>query len=198
MTQDRPQVLLLDVMDTLVYDPFAVELPAFFDMDIPSLLAVKHPTAWQEFERGHIDEATFYARFFTDGRVVDGEALRATMQAAYRWLDGVPALLAELKAVGVPMYALSNYPIWWQLIEDKLELSRYLDWSFVSCHTGHRKPEAAAYLHVASALDVPPTRCLFVDDRGSNCKAAVEVGMSAIKFTSADALRAALVAHGLL
>jgi HAD superfamily hydrolase (TIGR01509 family) len=195
---ERPSVLLLDVMDTLVYDPFAVELPAFFGMDIPSLLAVKHPTAWQDFERGWIDEETFYERFFTDGSRIDGPALRETMRAAYRWLDGVEPLLAELRAAGVPMYALSNYPSWWELIEERLGLSRYLDWRFVSCKTGARKPEPAAYTGAAAALGVEPARCLFVDDRGSNCKAAAEMGMGSIKFTGAAALRAALAARGLV
>jgi len=49
-------------------------------------------------------------------------------------------LLHELYAGGVPLHALSNYPRWYQLIEDRLELSRYLRWSFVSCLIGMRKP----------------------------------------------------------
>lgn len=43
-------------------------------------------------------------------------------------------LLARLAAAGVPMHAFSNYPAWWRLIEGKLGLSRYLEWTFVSCH----------------------------------------------------------------
>ena len=44
------------------------------------------------------------------------------------------ALLGRLAAAGVQVHAFSNYPAWWRLIEDKLRLSRYLDWTFVSCH----------------------------------------------------------------
>lgn len=194
----RVDAIFFDVMDTLVYDPFAVELPAFFDMDIPSLLAIKHPTAWVDFELGKIDEATFFATFFQDGRPVDGAALRETMRAAYRWLDGVEPLLIALRERGIPLYALSNYPTWWEMIEEKLGLGRYLDWRFVSCQAGVRKPAAQAYLGPLRALELDPARCIFVDDRGSNCKAASEVGIHAIKFEGADALRAALIARGAL
>lgn len=39
----RP-VLLLDVMDTLVTDPFFEHMPRFFNMSFKELLAAKHPT----------------------------------------------------------------------------------------------------------------------------------------------------------
>ena len=51
-------ILLLDVMDTLVYDPWR-ELPDFFGLSLSALLEAKHPTAWQDFERGELDEARF-------------------------------------------------------------------------------------------------------------------------------------------
>ena len=31
------------------------------------------------------------------------------------------------------------------MIEEKLELSRYIEWTAVSCHTGFRKPDLKAY-----------------------------------------------------
>ncbi|KAG2561785.1 hypothetical protein PVAP13_8KG097100 [Panicum virgatum] len=49
-------VLLFDVMDTLVRDPFYHHIPAFFQMSMKELLESKHPTAWSEFEKGLIDE----------------------------------------------------------------------------------------------------------------------------------------------
>lgn len=191
-------VLLLDVMGTLVHDPFYVEIPRFFGLSLSELIAVKHPSAWVEFETDAIDEATLLARFFADGRPVDGEGLRAAMREAYRFLPGVEPLLQELAARGMPMHALSNYPRWYALIEERLQLSRYLQWSFVSCHTGVRKPDPAAYVHAASALGVEPSACVFVDDREDNCAAARDQGMHAVRFSDAAALRRALVEHGVL
>ena len=50
------KVLLLDVMDTLVKDPFFEHMPRHFGMTFKELLAEKHPTAWLEFERGGAEE----------------------------------------------------------------------------------------------------------------------------------------------
>lgn len=189
-------ILLLDVMDTIVQDPFW-DMPAFFGCSFEEIWKDKDPTSWVEFEHDDIDEAAFVSRFWADGRALDHEAFIALFRDGYRWIDGMEALLADLKAAGVTMHALSNYPRWFQMIEAKLELSRYLQWTFVSCLTGVRKPDPEAYRGAARTLDVDPAQCLFVDDRGSNCKAAAEVGMGAIKFVGADDLRAQLRGRGI-
>jgi HAD superfamily hydrolase (TIGR01509 family) len=194
---NRP-VLLFDVMDTLVHEPFYVEVPAFFGMDLEELLEVKHPTAWAEFETGHIDEATLFSTFFEDGRKFDHQELKACMANAYRWMDGMQELLAELRDAGFSMHALSNYPEWYRLIEERLGLSRYIAWSFVSCDTGVRKPDPQAFLVAVRTLGVDPGDCIFVDDREGNCRAARSVGMDAILFRDAGTLRAELVARDLL
>ena len=197
----RRVILLLDVMDTLVYDPFHSEVPAFFGTDLPSLLAHKDPDAWPRFETGEWDEERFAANYFRERAPLDARELagfKATLSAAYRFLPGVEALLAELSAADVEMHALSNYPPWYRLIEERLRLSRFLRWSFVSCDTGVRKPDPEAYLGAARALSSEPQRCLFVDDRPRNVAAAQAVGMPAHRFRSAEALRAELVERGLL
>lgn len=53
--------------------------------------------------------------------------------SCYRYLDGVEPLLVRLKAAGYELHAMSNYPMWFRYIEERLELSRYLSWTFVSC-----------------------------------------------------------------
>ena len=185
-------VLLLDVMSTLVYDPFPVEMTRFFGMSLDQMMARRHPTAWVDFEHGRLEEDAFYATFFQGKPVLDGALMRQMLFDTYRYLDGIEALLTALKARGVPMYALSNYPVWYELIEQKLELSRWLDGGFVSYQMGHRKPAPQAYLVPATRLNVAPERCIFVDDRASNCQGARQVGMQAIVFDGADKLAAAL------
>jgi HAD superfamily hydrolase (TIGR01509 family) len=193
----RP-VLLLDVMDTLVHEPFQREVPGFFGLTLEELLSQKHPTAWVEYELGAIDEETLFARFFRDGRRIDGAGLKRVMAEAYRWLPGMEELLGELVRAGHELHALSNYPEWYRLIEQRLGLSRYLSWSFVSCLTGLRKPDPRAFTGAARALGVAPGQCLFVDDRETNCAAARATGMQAVRFTGARELRRALAARGLL
>lgn len=194
---DMPRVLLLDVMGTLVYDPFYEVIPAFFNMSFEELIAAKHPTAWIEFETGALDAGTFLDRFFTDGRAFDRVGFMRAVRDAYALLPGIGPLLAELKDIGVPMYALSNYPVWYRLIEAELQLSRFLEWRFVSCDTGVRKPDTRAYLSPCAALGVLPEDAVFVDDQVANCASAEAVGLRSVRFTDAGALRDALRSQGL-
>ena len=191
-------IILLDVMETLVTEPYYRAMPGFFGMSLEQLREAKHPTSWIEFEEGRLTEAEYVPLFFRDGRPVDAEGLRRCVTEAYDWLDGMQQLLADLKAAGHSMHALSNYPVWYQLIEGKLRLSRYLDWSFVSCRTGVRKPDRRAFLGAAEALQVPPGKCLFIDDQVRNVKAARSVGMDAIHRQNAAQVRKELVQRGLL
>ena len=193
-----PRVLLLDVMGTLVHGPFFVEVPRFFGMSLEELVALKHPRAWLDFELGEIDEATLLQRFFADGREVDGPGLKRAMLEAYRLLPGIESLLHELYARSVPLHALSNYPRWYELVEERVRLSRYLRWSFVSCLIGMRKPDPGVFQHVSNELGVPASACLVIDDREDNCQAAREEGMDAIRFTDAATLRRELVGRGVL
>lgn len=195
---DRPRAILLDVMGTLVYDPFGAELPAFFGLTLRELLDAKHPDAWVRFEHGELTEEAFLRSFFADGRSFDGAALVAHVRAAYRWLDGIEPLLTELAAADVGLHALSNYPCWYKLIEERLAVSRYVEWTFVSCETGVRKPDPDAYRGAARALSLAPDRCLFVDDREKNVVAAQETGMDGIVFEDAQQLRRELRRRGIL
>jgi HAD superfamily hydrolase (TIGR01509 family) len=192
------RVLLLDVMGTLVHDPFFDAMPAFFGLPFRAMLEQKHPSAWVEFELAQRTETELLREFFADGRAFDHQAFLDRVTAAYTFLPGIEELLHALRREGVPMYAFSNYPAWYRRIEHRTGLSRFLEWRFVSCETGLRKPAREAYEHVLHALDVAPSECLFVDDREVNCAAARAVGMDAITFEDAAQLRAALVARDLL
>ena len=193
------KILLLDVMGTLVTEPYMEVLPKFFNMSLQELFKKKHPSSWPEFERQEITEEQYFKSFFKDESPdLDGQALKEAMYDHYQLIDGIEGLLSELTAKNVPMYALSNYPSWYLMIEEKLKLSRWLEWKFVSWDTGVRKPDPQAYLGPAKTLGVSTDRCVFVDDRTINCDAARATGMTAIKFVSAAQLRADLIEQELL
>lgn len=177
-----PKVILWDVMDTLVVDPFRHVMPAFFGMTLAEMLAQKHPSNWGRFEKSELSEAEFLPAFFEDGRPFDCEGFKACVRGSYTWIEGIEPLLAALSARGVEMHTLSNYPEWYAWIEERLELSRYVRWTFVSCRTGLRKPDPTAYEHAAKQLGRAPEELVFIDDRRANCDAARSIGMSAIHF----------------
>ncbi len=191
-------ILLLDVMDTLVVDPFFQAIPNFFGLTLEQLLAEKHPDSWIAFEESRISEDEYASTFFADGRFVDRASLRQLLWDSYRWIEGVELLLAELHAAGFEMHAVSNYSIWYRIIEQRLKLSRFLDWTFVSCQTGLRKPNRRCFEFALGALSVQPSDCLFVDDRAVNIEAAEKLGIDSIRFTSAAQLRSGLASRKLI
>jgi HAD superfamily hydrolase (TIGR01509 family) len=191
-------IILWDVMGTLVHDPFFEEMPEFFGVSFDDLIRSLKPGPWVEFELGRRSESEFLDDFFADGRGFDHTAFVQRVHDAYRWLPGMEELLAELRDRGRPMHTFSNYPEWYQMIEQRLEVSRFAEWSFVSCLMEFRKPDPAAYAHVLRTLGVPAERCIFVDDRMSNCDAAREVGIHAIRFEGVEPLRDSLHDSGAL
>ncbi|KAK8590135.1 hypothetical protein V6N12_024518 [Hibiscus sabdariffa] len=189
-------ILLFDIMDTIVRDPFYQDVPAFFGMSLKELIECKHPTAWMEFENGVINEEELEAKFFKDGRPFDLQGLKNCMRRGYTYLEGVEELLQALKQNNYEMHAFTNYPIWYEIIEDKLNISKYLSWTFCSCMYGKRKPDPDFYLAVVEHLQVDPASCIFIDDRIKNVEAAVGVGITALQFNNSDLLRQDLVRLG--
>lgn len=195
-TPMRRPVLLFDVMETLVVEPFFEVACAVTGLKLPELWEQKNPDHWEDFEKALIDEQTYCDGFFRDGRGIDRQHLRRSLFDAYRWVDGMHELVAQLAAAGWQMHTFSNYPIWFEMIEQKLQLARYLQWTFVSHKTGLRKPDLNAYLYASETMGVPPHDCLFIDDRVENVEAAQAVGMDAIHFVGTDPLRTELSRRG--
>ena len=134
----RPRVLLLDVLDTLVVDPFfkGMHSDVFGFESMDEFFAAKDNQAYLDFETGAMTEAECFDRYFLDGRAVDVPALRAYLRRKYKFVPKIEPLLAELQALpAVELHVLSNYGPWWTLIEEELALSRYVPWTFVSCQT---------------------------------------------------------------
>lgn len=191
-------VLLVDVMDTLVYNPFNEEIPQFFGINQAELIAQKDPAAWVRFETGEINEAEYLRTCFADGRSFDHHEFLRVVQNAYRWVEGAEVLLERLTQQGFELHAFSNYPVWYRAIEDRLRLSRYISWTFVSCLTGVRKPDSAAYFGAAQKLNMSVKDCLLIDDSVANCTAAESTGMPAIQFLNTVELWSELKQRGLI
>jgi FMN hydrolase / 5-amino-6-(5-phospho-D-ribitylamino)uracil phosphatase len=193
-----PEVILWDLMDTLVHDPFFTHMAGFFGLTHEQLLQTKHKTAWRDFELGTLSEADLYRSFFRDGRRIDGAGLKRCMHDGYAWIVGMEALVSDLHRAGLEMHLVSNYPHWYELVDARVGFSRFVKPSFVSCHTGVRKPDPEAYLGACRALNKAPAQCLFIDDREVNCRAAQALGMPAVRFEGDVAsLRQTLITRGL-
>jgi 2-haloacid dehalogenase len=114
-------------------------------------------------------------------------------------VPGTVEILAELRAGGVPLYALSNWSA--ETFPRALARFPFLGWfrgTVISGALRVAKPDPAIYRHLLDTFALRAADTVFIDDAPRNVEAARSVGMHALRFTDAAALRAALTDHGLL
>jgi 2-haloacid dehalogenase len=114
-------------------------------------------------------------------------------------IDETVALLAELRAGGLPLYALSN----WSAETFPIARSRYrfLDWFagiVISGEVRLGKPDPRVFRYLLDRYHLEAGSTVFIDDSERNVAAAADLGMIAIRFAGAERLRADLAASGLL
>lgn len=139
-------------------------------------------------------------------------AARAQHGDRARWLEGylaafpvtientVPGsweILEDLAAQGVPLYALTNWSAesWPAARELHPRLALFRD-VLVSGQERLLKPDAAIYRRLLDRNGLAAESCIFVDDSPANVAGARAVGIDAIHFTGAEALREALRQRG--
>jgi 2-haloacid dehalogenase len=113
-------------------------------------------------------------------------------------LDAVD-VLRDLKAAGVPCYALTNMEVeTYPLRVERFPFLRWFDGTVVSAYEGVAKPDAEIFERLLSRFELTPASTLLIDDSPRNVRAALSLGMQAVEFRSAAALRRLLLEAGLL
>ena len=115
-------------------------------------------------------------------------------------VPGTHAIVEELDARGVPLFAITNFSAeTWPpfLAREKAFFARFRD-IVVSGEVKLLKPDPAIYYLALRRFGLKPDEALFTDDRQINVDAAHAVGMQAHLFVGAEDLRARLTAEGLL
>ncbi len=144
----------------------------------------------------YLDATVFYQpRNFSHEEFLD--AIRAQSQLLP---DGAMGILGELAASDKCMVGVLNNEarVTNDYRFDKFGIRGHLKVAFSSCYVGLRKPGQAIYKRALDILGVPPGRVLFIDDREENAVGAEAVGMKAIQFQGAAALRRELGNLGVL
>lgn len=122
-----------------------------------------------------------------------------------RWIEmiggpipGAFELMLELKAAGLPLFALSNWHC------ETFAKVRYdypsfglFDEIVLSGEHGVIKPDARLYQIALRCFGIPAENLVFIDDRAVNIEGAAKVGMRGLLFTGVDDLRRGLIALGL-
>ena len=114
-------------------------------------------------------------------------------------IEGAVEVLAEVKARGRPVYAITNWSA--QTFAPQLARFSFLSWFdgiVVSGREGVIKPDPRIFRILCERYNVEPRSAVFIDDVAANASAASALGLHGIHFRSADQLRQELVAAGIL
>lgn len=160
-------------------------------------------SAWNEEQDGgrSLKEAT-------DLLIVQYPEHAENIRAFYgRWeemlrgaIEGTVEIFRELKDSNrYKLYALTNWSA--ETFPIALERFEFLNWFngiVVSGDEKDRKPFPSFYQVLMDRYQIKPEEALFIDDNLRNVKAAEEIGIPSIHFTSPETLREALKERGVL
>jgi 2-haloacid dehalogenase len=114
-------------------------------------------------------------------------------------VPGTVEVLAELREVGVPLYAITNWSN--ETFVTQRPRFPFLEWFRGIVVSGAEKvikPDPRIFHILLERYAVDPSTAVFIDDSESNARGATKVGMQGIHFRSAKLLREDLAASGLL
>lgn len=114
-------------------------------------------------------------------------------------IHGTVAILEELDARGVPLYALTNWSAeTWPLALPLFPFLGRFRGVLVSGQVGLIKPDAAIYRRLCADFAIEPADAVFIDDSARNVEGAAALGFHGHHFRRPEALRTWLAGLGLL
>jgi len=146
-------------------------------------------------------------RPFAEGvaELVERHPAHAAAIAAYaeRWpemlagdIPGTVELLAELRAAGMPLYALTNWSAeTFVIARERFAFLSWFDGVLVSGEERMIKPDPAFFRLLQERFGLAPEATFYVDDAEANVAAARALGLDAVRFTGPEQLRRELAAR---
>jgi 2-haloacid dehalogenase len=114
-------------------------------------------------------------------------------------IQGTVDVLAELRAAGLRLVALSNWSVdLFPVARERFDFLAWFEGILISGEVGVNKPDRQIFEHLIERFGIEPATALFIDDSSANVATAAALGFRAIQFTDAAALRLELVRLGLL
>jgi 2-haloacid dehalogenase len=149
-------------------------------------------------------------RPFAEGvaELVERHPAQAAAITAYheRWpemlggeVPGAVAVLADLRAAGVPLYALTNWSAeTFAITRGRFAFLEWFDGVVLSGQERVIKPDPRIFRLLADRFGLDPETTFYVDDSEANVAAARALGFDAVRFTGPERLRRDLEARRLL
>ena len=110
------------------------------------------------------------------------------MKQAVQEIPGSIRLIQSLRKQGIELALLSNTR------KDKAQILReagyydYFSHIVLSCDGMHAKPDPEIFQTLLDKLHLPAKDCLYIDNKGDNCKTASQLGFDTILFTTIEQL----------
>lgn len=200
----RPTAVIFDLGGVLVdWDPRYLYRQLFDDPDeMESFLAEVTTAEWN----AHQDAGRPWAEGVELLVAVHPERRELIESFHQRWpemlageIPGTVSVLADLRAAGVRLIALSNWSAeTFPLARERFHFLGWFEGIVISGDVGVNKPDRRIFDHLADQFGIEPAATLFIDDSSANVDAAKTLGFQAIRFTDATALRRELTRLGLL
>ncbi len=145
--------------------------------------------AWEEHDKGLLTEEEEIRDFVSSAPGYEKE-IRLTYENLGKcvWkFDYADSWVQELKALGIRVFALSNWPkhIYDQR-EDKLDFLDLMDGYILSYREHVIKPDLELYRRLLERYQIRPEEAVFIDDRIQNVEAAKRFGIHGIHFQSLE------------
>ncbi len=142
---------------------------------------------WVQLDRGSISEEAAVAAIC---KRLPNHLHHCVEKLVFDWwkhpiipVEGMEALVAELKRKGYGIYLLSNASRQLPKYFDTIPGSQYFDGRIVSADWGLVKPERKLYQILLKTYGLEAGECFFIDDVPMNIEAAYCVGMAGTVFT---------------
>ena len=200
----RPTTVVFDLGGVLIdWDPRHLYRQLFDDPDeMESFLAEVTTAEWN----AHQDAGRPWAEAI-EVLVAEHPERRELIEAFHRrWpemlageIPGTVAVLAELRAAGARLVALSNWSAeMFPFARERFDFLAWFEGIVISGEVGLNKPDPRIFEYLVGRFRIEPSAAFFVDDSPVNVAAARALGFRAHRFTDATGLRLELVRLGLL
>lgn len=147
---------------------------------------------WNQMDRGLLRVEEAQQRFILREPGLKAEILHffQNWEGMFQPLEDTVAILAELKARGVGLFAISNFiEELWGVLSPRFSFFTYFEGIVLSYQLKMAKPDLAIYAHCLQEYNLRPEECLFIDDLQANVEGAKHAGLHALPFQSSRQLR---------
>ena len=169
------------MMDSL-YNKLNISKEKFND-----ICRMENTDIWQLLQTGKIDSEKFWQSFsLRSGSKIDTDLFRLFFHPSKN-LETL-ALVEELKKKHRVVCGTNTIQSHWENHMERGDYS-YFNQTYASNKIGFAKPDPRFFELILEAENTAPENAFFTDDRAENVKAAQSVGINAVQFTSAKALR---------